>query len=456
MAAEYLATRLLATGAEPLGDEVDGHKTYFQSYPITRIGLSIDETELAFKVAPDGDEIKPRLNDEYVIWPITDTTPGTYEGPIVFAGYGLVDADAKYDDYAGLDVDGKFVLAYDGAPGGDVKISRTDAGFKHEQAQKRGAIGLLLVHPPGVAVSPYAETMAFARMFSRRSQLRVGDAPMSKRIPTLFLEDGIRDRVLGTLADPAERKPGLLTDRTARLVFPLKVEKISDRNVVGLFRGSDPEKANEVVIFSAHYDHVGTSSQGEIFNGSDDNASGTSALLEIAEAFSEAPRPARSVVFLWVSGEEHGLWGSKHFADHPALPEGFSIVADINLDMVSRNDTHQIGLTPSPKHPDHSTLIVMAQETCKAEALTPIFNADEFYARTDSFNFAVKGIPIIFFFCGIHEDYHRPTDDFAKADFDKAARVARAAFRLGWRVAQEPEKPKKVAAEEPKPEGAEK
>ena len=448
LAAEYLATRLIAAGAEPLGDTVDGHKTYFQSYPLVRISLPTEATELALKVGSGGEEVQPRLHDEYLIWPIAEVTPGTYEGAVVFAGYGLVDADAKYDDYAGLDVDGKFVIAYDGAPGGDIKLARTDAGFKREQAQQRGAVGLILVHPPGVAVSPYKETLAFSRMASRRPSLRFGERDHTRRIPTIFLEDATRDRLLGSPADNAEqRKPGPLADRSAHFVFPLKVEEISDRNVVGLFRGSDPERAKEVVVFSAHYDHVGTSPSGEIFNGSDDNASGTSALLEIAEAFGEAPRPARSVVFLWVSGEEHGLWGSQYYANHPALPEGDTIVADINLDMVSRNDTHQIGMTPSPKHADHSTLIPMAMETCKEEDLTPLFNADEFYARTDSFNFAAKGIPIIFFFCGVHEDYHRPTDDFVKADFEKAARVARAAFRLGWRVAQESEKPKKIAAE---------
>ena len=104
-----------------------------------------------------------------------------------------------------------------------------------------------------------------------------------------------------------------------------------------------PEKKKEVVIFSAHYDHVGVDEQGLIFNGSDDNASGTSALLEIAEAFGDGPKPARSIAMLWVSGEEKGLLGSQWFADHISLPEGYKIVADINIDMVSRNNGKSIG-----------------------------------------------------------------------------------------------------------------
>src|SRR4029077_20135365 len=129
--------------------------------------------------------------------------------------------------------------------------------------------------------------------------------------------------------------------------YAAKKESKEDRNVIGYFPGSDKVKAKEVVIFSAHYDHVGVDDQGEIYNGSDDNASGTSALLEIAEAFGDGPQPARSVAFLLVSGEVKGLLCSKWLSDHVTLPDGYKIIADINLDMVSRNDGKTIGITPS-------------------------------------------------------------------------------------------------------------
>ena len=118
------------------------------------------------------------------------------------------------------------------------------------------------------------------------------------------------------------------------------------------------------------------------------------------------------------------------------LPTDYKIVADINLDMVSRNDSKKIGVTPSPKHGDYNSLIPMAQSSCRTEGMEVVFDADQFYLRTDSYSFAKKGIPIIFFFSGIHADYHRPTDDIEKADLEKAARIARAAYRLGWQVAQ--------------------
>ena len=151
-----------------------------------------------------------------------------------------------------------------------------------------------------------------------------------------------------------------------------------------------PRKSSSI---SAHYDHVGVDDKGEIFNGSDDNASGTSALLEIAEAFGDGPRPARSVAFLWVSGEEKGLLGSQWFSDHVTLPEGYKIIADINLDMVSRNDGKSIGITPSDKHADYSTLVTDACAAAKLEGLTTKFDADEFYCSHRQLSFRPQGHP---------------------------------------------------------------
>ena len=157
---------------------------------------------------------------------------------------------------------------------------------------------------------------------------------------------------------------------------------------------------------------------------------------EVAQALGPGHHvPASSVAFLWVAGEEKGLLGSQWFADHMNLPTNYKIVADINLDMVSRNDSKKIGVTPSPKHGDYNSLIPIAQSSCKTEGMEVVFDADQYYFRTDSYSFARKGIPIIFFFSGIHADYHRPTDDIEKADLEKAGRMTRAAYRLGWQVA---------------------
>ncbi len=274
--------------------------------------------------------------------------------------------------------------------------------------------------------------------------MTLGPAPPS--LPALLLSDPIRDVLVAALDLAADSKPHEISGGSVRARFrhAARKELKTDRNVVGLFPGSDPEKKKEVIFFSAHYDHVGVNDKGEIFNGSDDNASGTSSLLEIAEAFGQGPKPARSVAFLWVSGEEKGLLGSEWFSNHQTLPAGSKIVADINLDMVSRNDPKKIGITPSPRLSQYNSLIPAAQATCKAEGMEAVFDADQYYGRTDSYNFSRKGIPVIFFFAGVHADYHRPTDDFDKADLEKAARVARAAYRLGWRIAQERDAPRKI------------
>jgi Zn-dependent M28 family amino/carboxypeptidase len=315
---------------------------------------------------------------------------------------------------------------------------------KLQAARERGALALLVVHPfDAEETRPYAESNPFAlRMFGRRS-MTLG-ASSSDSTPLLFVEDHLRDaidEVVGLSEAPSEPKD--LEGARARFAFEADVETIEDRNVIGLFPGSDEDLKEQVIIFSAHYDHVGVVND-EIHNGSDDNASGTSALLEIAQAFGEGPAPRRSVAFLWVSGEEKGLLGSKWWSDHMTLPEGFKVVANINMDMVSRNDPNRVSITPSPDHPDYSTIIPTAVAALDAEAMQPDFDADQFYARTDSYNFARQGIPIIFFFSGLHDDYHQPGDDIEKADVGKAVRIARSAYRLGWALAQADDPPTRI------------
>jgi hypothetical protein len=318
---------------------------------------------------------------------------------------------------------------------------------KLQAARERGALALLVVHSFDAAEPrPYSESNPFAiRMFGRRS-MTLG-ASSNDSTPLLFIEDHLRDSIdeIAALSE-APSEPRELEGARARFTFAADVETIKDRNVIGLFPGADDELKKEVIIFSAHYDHVGVVND-EIHNGSDDNASGTSALLEIAQAFSEGPTPRRSIAFLWVSGEEKGLLGSRWWSEHMTLPEGFKVVANINMDMVSRNDPNRVSITPSPEHPDYSTIIPAAVAALDAEAMQPDYDADQFYARTDSYNFAQKGIPIIFFFSGLHDDYHQPGDDVEKADVGKAVRIARSAYRLGWALAQADAPPSKIEKE---------
>ncbi len=455
VAAEYLAAQLFAAGAEPLGDNDGRGRTFFQSFPLEVVTPLESGTELALILEFNGSRrvIPCKLGNEFILRP-HGLVPGEVEAPVVFAGFGRVNAEQKIDDYAGLNVKNQFVLVYDGQSDkarGQQDSERPVPFFnpfgKSAAAQKNGALGVIVIQAPGRQSPAPQVPFSAANLGFARPSMTLGPAPTS--LPTLVLSDPIRDVLVAALGLAADSKPHSIAGGSVRARFrhAARQEFKNDRNVLGFFPGTDPEKKKDVIIFSAHYDHVGVGDKGEIYNGSDDNASGTSSLLEIAEAFGQGSRPARSVAFLWVSGEEKGLLGSEWFANHPSLPADARIVADINLDMVSRNDPRKIGITPSPRHHEYNSLIPAAQAACKAEGMEAVFDADEYYGRTDSSNFSSKGIPVIFFFAGVHADYHQPTDDFDKADLEKAARVARVAYRLGWQIAQGGAAPRKIEAE---------
>lgn len=219
-------------------------------------------------------------------------------------------------------------------------------------------------------------------------------------------------------------------------------------NVVGVLRGSDPALSDEYVVYSAHMDHVGVRRPDEsgdsIYNGADDDASGTATVIEIAEAMvSLGMAPRRSVIFLVVSGEERGLWGSEHFAENPGVPSD-AMVANLNLDMVGRNwsDTivaigkehSSLGESLARVNGEHPELGMVA--------IDDIWPDERFYFRSDHYNFARRGVPILFFFNGTHEDYHRPSDEVELIDGDKTARIGRLLFYLGVDVANATDPPR--------------
>jgi hypothetical protein len=242
---------------------------------------------------------------------------------------------------------------------------------------------------------------------------------------------------------------------SVHLPRPVQRPAASAPNVVGVLEGSDPELKNEFVVFSAHMDHAGTISTGScgasadhpediICNGADDNASGTVAVVELAEAFATlTPRPKRSIVFLTVSGEERGLWGSRYFADHPTIPVE-QIVANVNVDMVGRNwpDTivvigkehSDLGETLNRVNAEHPEL--------NMTAIDDIWPEQSFYTRSDHYNFARKGVPVLFFFNGTHDDYHAVTDHPEKIDAEKESRIVKLLLHLGIEIANAAERPK--------------
>jgi Zn-dependent M28 family amino/carboxypeptidase len=216
-------------------------------------------------------------------------------------------------------------------------------------------------------------------------------------------------------------------------------------NSVGILEGSDSKLKNEYVVFSAHMDHIGITpgQQDSINNGADDDASGTVGVVELAEAFSQpGARPKRSLVFLTVSGEEKGLWGSEYFSNNPLVPVK-QMVADINIDMIGRNWPDTI-VAIGKEHSDLGTTlnrVNAAHPELRMTAIDDRWPEERFYFRSDHYNFARKGVPILFFFNGVHEDYHEVTDSPDKINSEKEARILKLLFYLGQEVANAPSRP---------------
>jgi len=228
-------------------------------------------------------------------------------------------------------------------------------------------------------------------------------------------------------------------------------EKLPDsENIMAYIEGS--EKPNEVIVVSAHYDHVGTK-DGVVFNGADDDGSGTVAVMEIAQAFQEAKKkgygPKRSILFLHVTGEEHGLFGSEYYSDNPVFPLA-NTVADLNIDMIGRDDPENRGKQYVYVIGSEmlSTELKKINEAANQKSVNLELNykyddpkdPQRLYYRSDHYNFAKHNIPVAFFFDGIHEDYHKSTDDADKIDYPLLQKRTQLVFATAWELANRPER----------------
>ncbi|HWQ00062.1 MAG TPA: M20/M25/M40 family metallo-hydrolase, partial [Vicinamibacterales bacterium] len=260
----------------------------------------------------------------------------------------------------------------------------------------------------------------------------------------------------------------VVADRRVTLSVDLRAERIVAHNVLGMVEGADPALRHELVVVGAHFDHDGIDEAGRIYNGADDDGSGTAAVLEIAEAFAEAARggarPRRTVVFALWNAEEKGLLGSRHYAARPAPPG--RVVANVNLDMVGRNEhvpderdprfrgltrttpeenadaVHLIGYSYSP---DLAAIVREENAAVGLKVRTTLDdNPQNLIRRSDHWVFLQRRIPAAMFTTGLHPDYHTAQDDVEKINFDKLEKIARLAYRVAWRVASGAEPPRYV------------
>lgn len=433
MAAAFIAANFRLNGLK--GGGPDG--SWFQKFDLNVGEIRKDETSLV--VRREGYEERFELLVDF--YPSKNIQNLDLEGEVVFAGYGITAEELGYDDYDGLDVDGKIVLVLDDYPGHaeedswfnqnmlDWNANYAAARIKIANAQVRNARAVLLIRNWGLA----------ARKIYDEPFMWLPESGLTKT-PLIQVSRALADAVLGDLSsyDLEEQYgyPGFTfqpAKTQVKVTVEMDVRSEPSQNVIGWIEGSDPVLKNEYVVISAHYDHLGIDPNGNIYNGADDNGTGTSALLELAEALTMVkPFLKRSVVLLCVAAEEHGLLGSEYYASHPVFPMK-SVVANLNIDMIGRNEPDEIfiigaGLTSEPLEQING----WANDLSVNLNLNPTFNhlrhPMRYFFRSDHYNFARFGVPIIFYFADIHEDYHRPGDTIDKIDFEKTERVTRLIF----------------------------
>jgi hypothetical protein len=463
-AARFLATQLARFGLKPAGD--DG--SYFQRIALTQNKL---DPTLSY-VEINGQRFN--FGEDFLAGP----PAGAASGPLVYAGHGWVIKAKNIDAFKGLDVKDKIVILSGGRLPKGVNFNELsgkrgeDWEFPEDAARKRGAKGIIFT-PNFQALSIWdrRRQILVERGFSfvDKFQTRNNDAiPMItasvKTLIALFQGEKVNAGEIfnrsaaNDTVEPFELKP----DKKVSFTVALKNSPVTTQNVVAVLEGSDPVLKNEYVAIGAHYDHVGIGDpvNGDaIYNGADDDGSGTVATLAMAEAFARGPRPKRSILFVWHAGEEKGLWGSRYFTDSPTVPLS-QIVTQLNIDMIGRtrkeNDkpANMALLRPGEVYligsKMMSTELGELSESVNKSYLNLTFNykyddsndPEQFFYRSDHYNYARKGIPIIFYFSGPHEDYHRPSDSVEKIDYQNMEKIARAIYATAWELANRPTRPR--------------
>lgn len=462
-AAKFMATLLSRWGVKPAGD----NGTYFQRMWVVR-----KSTDMAASTA--------ELNGKKLVYGedfYSAGTNGTANAPLVFGSHGWFHKAKGIDGLSGVDAKGKIVVVYSEEPLPQGLTQQdfqqgnygTDYADPIVNAKNKGAAGLIVV--------ANSRTQGNWATISRRAggggrvQIEgLGAAGNDPGIPYIVISQKTAQSLFegesgNPLTTAGMKAFDLQAGKRANLNTVVKTDKIPTQNVVGMIEGSDPTLKSEMVVLSAHYDHDGVrpNAPGEdkIWNGADDDGSGTTAILAMAEALAKSPKkPKRSMVFLWVAGEEKGLLGSEYFVKFPTVPID-KVVTNINIDMIGRS---RKAADANPKNKDLSgeNEIYVIGSNMMSSKLGEVTNSvnkgylnmtynlkyddpkdpNRFFFRSDHFNFAVNGIPAVFFFNGVHEDYHQAGDHPDKIDYARMEKIARTIFLTMWEIGDLKERPK--------------
>ncbi len=454
LAAEYIAACFRAAGLEPAGD--DG--SYFRKFALSARKPVPAECLLTVVLA-EGEPQSFAVIDDWS--PFAFAPDGKVEAAeVVFAGYGLSAPKLGYDDYAGIDVTGKVVVIMRRGPGG-AKTRFKGAARRHLSfttkiivAEQRGAVGVILVDdrhhfpqeadqcPTGISRAPQQPKIPF--VFARR---RVA-AP-------LFKAAGEDLEHLAAAIEQAGPQSRPLSG--VRVDIVVKTEPQTGMNVIGRIPGTDPELGTEAIVIGAHYDHLGTDGMGgldpqakhRLWNGADDNASGTSGVIELAEHFALAQRkPKRTLIFIAFAGEELGLLGSRAYVKSPAVPLKDTI-AMVNMDMIGRSKDGRLSVGGTGTCEPFDAIVTRAIGN---SGLTVRKNPSGF-APSDNLSFNQVKIPTLFLFTGMHPDYHRTTDDWDKLNYADQQRVVDFAAEVLAGIDALPERPAFVNIPRPRSRG---
>ena len=465
LTAKFIAMNLSLAGVKPGGD----NGTYMQKIALKRSKLDPKGTTAEVNGSP------LTLGTDYT----ASVNAGVASGSMVFVGNGWYFPSKGLNSYQGIDVRDKIaVLLGNNLPKGitinDMRASKEGVDFEFPQGylSKNGAKGIIMIAPAAANIAQFHQ-----RSVERGSNWSVEKfASAATPLPSIQVSPDVANKIFegetksgadllkSVLAGEPAESFALNASKQVKFNVAVASESAQTQNVVGILEGADPKLKSEYVAIGAHYDHVGirtTPINGDaISNGADDDGSGTVAVLAIAEAFAKGPRPKRSLMFVWHAGEEKGLWGSRYVTDYPVVPME-QIVTQLNIDMIGRsrdandtapgnreltgpNETYVIGSKMM------STELGELSEAVNKSYLNLTFNykyddpkdPNRFFFRSDHYNYARKGIPIIFYFSGVHVDYHQPSDSPEKIDYAKLEKIARTVMATAWELLNRPVRPK--------------
>ncbi len=456
-AAKYIARYFRYCGLKP----VESAGGYFQKVPLLKTKLA-DKSSQKFVLNKNGEALTFALKNDFVPYYLSANREVT--APIVFVGYGITAPEYDYDDYENVDVAGKIVLAFTGEPQEKDStsifkgIEPTDHSkpiHKVLNALDHGAVGFIFVKNPRhrfrKPANPWPSLLR--RPPKDAVPLTLGEKEENKLVAVqiglnlaneIFRTSGKTMKELYDAID-ADLKPRSfeIENVTATIAVKLDAKKFWTQNVVGFLEGSDPELKDEIIVIGAHYDHLGAKSDSVIYHGADDNASGTVGVMTLAKAFSQCgKRPRRSILFITFAGEEKGLFGSRYYVGTDPLFPLEKTIAMINLDMISRNDTSEVKIYGADHSPELKEAFLQVNK--KIELPYNFVSSKKVPGGSDHMSFGRKKIPFLFFFTGLHKDYHKPSDTVEKISPHRMAQIIKAAFGVAWQISQKKERPRYI------------